>query len=110
MLASSSSVYGDAEAYPCSEDCAPTRPRSPYAVTKRACEDLADVYREPRACDASALRYFTVYGPRQRPDMAIRRLCEATIGGPPFELYGDGTPDRATSPTSPTPSTPPSAR
>jgi len=81
-----SSVYGDAPSYPCPED-APLRPRSPYAVTKRACEDLADVYRG-LGLDAVALRYFTVYGPRQRPDMAVRRLCEATVGGPPFELFG----------------------
>jgi UDP-glucuronate 4-epimerase len=86
VLASSSSVYGDAPSYPCPED-APLRPRSPYAVTKRACEDLADVYRD-LGLDIVALRFFTVYGPRQRPDMAIRRLCEATVGGPPFELFG----------------------
>jgi UDP-glucuronate 4-epimerase len=86
VLASSSSVYGDAPSYPCPE-AAPLRPRSPYAVTKRACEDLADVYRG-LGLDAVALRYFTVYGPRQRPDMAVRRLCEATVGGPPFELFG----------------------
>jgi nucleoside-diphosphate-sugar epimerase len=86
VLASSSSVYGDAPAYPCAET-APLRPRSPYAVTKRACEDLADVYRG-LGLDVVALRYFTVYGPRQRPDMALRRLCEAACGGPRFELYG----------------------
>jgi UDP-glucuronate 4-epimerase len=86
VLASSSSVYGDAPASPCPED-APLRPRSPYAVSKRAGEDLADVYRG-LGLDTVALRYFTVYGPRQRPDMAVRRLCEATAGGPPFELYG----------------------
>jgi len=86
VLASSSSVYGDAPAYPCAET-APLRPRSPYAVTKRAGEDLADVYRG-LGLDVVALRYFTVYGPRQRPDMALRRLCEAACGGPPFELYG----------------------
>jgi UDP-glucuronate 4-epimerase len=86
VMASSSSVYGAAPTYPCAES-APLRPRSPYAVTKRACEDLADVYRE-LGLDVVALRYFTVYGPRQRPDMAVRRLCEAVAGGPPFELYG----------------------
>ncbi len=86
VMASSSSVYGDAPAYPCHES-AVLRPRSPYAVTKRACEDLAEVYRE-LGLDVTALRYFTVYGPRQRPDMAVRRLCEAASGGPPFELYG----------------------
>jgi nucleoside-diphosphate-sugar epimerase len=88
VMASSSSVYGDAVSFPCPES-APLRPRSPYAVTKRACEDLGDVYRHLRL-DVVALRYFTVYGPRQRPDMAIRRLCEAAAGGPPFELYGAG--------------------
>jgi UDP-glucuronate 4-epimerase len=88
VLASSSSVYGDAPAYPCREDT-PLRPRSPYAVTKRACEDLAGVYRA-LGLDVVALRYFTVYGPRQRPDMAVRRMCEAIEGGPAFELFGTG--------------------
>ena len=88
VMASSSSVYGDAPTYPCRET-APLRPRSPYAVTKRACEDLGEVYRG-LGLDVVALRYFTVYGPRQRPDMAIRRLCEAVEGGAPFELYGAG--------------------
>jgi UDP-glucuronate 4-epimerase len=88
VLASSSSVYGDATSYPCPET-APLRPRSPYAVTKRACEDLGDVYRE-LGLEVVALRYFTVYGPRQRPDMAVRRLCEAVTGGPAFQLYGAG--------------------
>jgi len=88
VLASSSSVYGQAPASPCREDT-PLRPRSPYAVTKRACEDLAGVYRA-LGLDVVALRYFTVYGPRQRPDMAVRRMCEAVEGGPAFELYGAG--------------------
>ena len=86
---SSSSVYGDAADYPCVEDVTPTRPRSPYGVTKRACEDLAAIYRSQRMC-VVGLRYFTVYGPRQRPDMAIRRLCEALLDATPFPLYGDG--------------------
>jgi UDP-glucuronate 4-epimerase len=93
VMASSSSVYGDAEAYPCIEGVTPTRPRSPYGVTKRACEDLADVYRNS-GLEVVNLRYFTVYGPRQRPDMAFRRLCEAVCGGPRFELYGDGSQSR----------------
>jgi UDP-glucuronate 4-epimerase len=88
VMASSSSVYGDAPAYPCPET-APLCPRSPYAVTKRAGEDLGGVYRG-LGLDVVALRYFTVYGPRQRPDMAVRRLCEALTGGPAFELYGAG--------------------
>jgi nucleoside-diphosphate-sugar epimerase len=89
VWASSSSVYGDAAAYPCVEDETPTRPRSPYGVTKRACEDLAAIYRA-RGLSAVGLRYFTVYGPRQRPDMAMRILCESLLDGTPFPLYGDG--------------------
>ena len=89
VWASSSSVYGDAAAYPCVEDETPTRPRSPYGVTKRACEDLAAIYRG-QGLPSVGLRYFTVYGPRQRPDMAMRLLCEALLEGTPFPLYGDG--------------------
>jgi UDP-glucuronate 4-epimerase len=89
VWASSSSVYGDAAAYPCREHETPTAPRSPYGMTKRACEDLAGVYRV-RGLDAVGLRYFTVYGPRQRPDTAIRRLCEAALRGRAFPVYGDG--------------------
>ena len=90
VYASSSSVYGDAEAYPCYEDETPTRPRSPYGVTKRACEKLAEIYAG-MGLSTVGMRYFTVYGPRQRPDMAIRRLCEAATGGPRFTLRGDGS-------------------
>ncbi len=89
VWASSSSVYGDAADYPCLEDATPTRPRSPYGVTKRACEDLAAIYRGG-GLSTVGLRYFTVYGPRQRPDMAMRRLCEALLDGSTFPLYGDG--------------------
>lgn len=88
VYASSSSVYGDATRYPVTEQTA-TRPRSPYGVTKRTGEKLADIYRG-LGLDVVGLRYFTVYGPRQRPDMAIRRLCEAAAGGPEFRLHGDG--------------------
>jgi UDP-glucuronate 4-epimerase len=93
VWASSSSVYGDAEAYPCVEDETPTSPRSPYGVTKRACEDLAAIYRRG-GLSTVGLRYFTVYGPRQRPDMAMRKLCEALLDGAPFPLYGDGSQSR----------------
>ena len=93
VWASSSSVYGDAEEYPTVEATTPTRPRSPYGVTKRACEDLAAIY--PRGgLSTVGLRYFTVYGPRQRPDMAMRKLCEALLDGAPFPLYGDGSQSR----------------
>lgn len=92
VWASSSSVYGDAAAYPCRED-GPTSPRSPYGVTKRACEDLARVYTG-LGLSTVGLRYFTVYGPRQRPDMALRRLCEAVMTGAPFSIFGDGLQSR----------------
>ncbi|MDQ4038805.1 MAG: GDP-mannose 4,6-dehydratase [Actinomycetota bacterium] len=90
VYASSSSVYGDAAKYPCREDTTPTVPRSPYGVTKRTCEKLAEVYRE-LGLESVGLRFFTVYGPRQRPDMAIRRLCETAVGGKPFRRNGDGS-------------------
>ena len=93
VWASSSSVYGDAAAYPCVEDATPTAPRSPYGVTKRACEDLARIYRGG-GLSTVGLRYFTVYGPRQRPDMAMRKLCEALQDGAEFPLYGDGSQSR----------------
>jgi UDP-glucuronate 4-epimerase len=90
VWASSSSVYGDATEYPCREHETPTSPRSPYGMTKRACEDLAEIYRE-RRLEPVGLRYFTVYGPRQRPDMAIRRICEAAVAADRFTIYGDGS-------------------
>jgi UDP-glucuronate 4-epimerase len=92
VWASSSSVYGDAPTYP-SREADRLQPRSPYGVTKRACEDLARVYAGG-GLDLVGLRYFTVYGPRQRPDMAMRLLCEAVVHGTPFPLYGDGRQSR----------------
>jgi UDP-glucuronate 4-epimerase len=92
VYASSSSVYGDAPQFP-SEETLAARPRSPYGVTKRTCEYLAGVYRD-LGLETVGLRYFTVYGPRQRPDMAIRRLCDAVHGGPGYRLFGDGTASR----------------
>ena len=70
VFASSSSVYGDAETYPTPEDVVP-QPISPYGITKLACEHLAVAIGRARGLDAVVLRYFTVYGPRQRPDMAF---------------------------------------
>jgi nucleoside-diphosphate-sugar epimerase len=93
VWASSSSVYGDAAAYPCIEGETPTSPRSPYGVTKRACEDLAAIYASG-GLSTVGLRYFTVYGPRQRPDMAMRKLCEALLDGASFPMYGDGSQSR----------------
>jgi UDP-glucuronate 4-epimerase len=93
VYASSSSVYGDAAAYPCHESRTPTRPRSPYGVTKLSAELLAEVYRQ-QGLASVGLRYFTVYGPRQRPDMAFRRICEAAVAGGEFTLHGDGRQSR----------------
>jgi nucleoside-diphosphate-sugar epimerase len=90
VLASSSSVYGEAEAYPTPEEAQP-RPISPYGITKLGCEHLARAYR----ADAVVLRYFTVYGPRQRPDMFLRRVCEALLGETTFEIYGTGEQSRS---------------
>ncbi|QLE71056.1 NAD-dependent epimerase/dehydratase family protein [Streptomyces rectiverticillatus] len=89
VYASSSSVYGDARAFPTAETACP-RPVSPYGVTKLAAEHLCELYRTAYGVPAVALRLFTVYGPRQRPDMAFARLLAAARGGAPFPLYGDG--------------------
>jgi nucleoside-diphosphate-sugar epimerase len=94
VWASSSSVYGDAETYPTAEDVEP-RPNNPYGVTKLSCEHLHDTYARLFGLRAVALRYFTVYGPRQRPDMAFARMVEATARGEEFELYGDGSQSRS---------------
>ena len=89
VYASSSSVYGNAKTYPSVESDLP-RPFSPYGVTKLAAEHLCDLYAANWGLATVSLRYFTVYGPRQRPDMAIRRLTDAAVSGAPFALYGDG--------------------
>ncbi len=94
VFASSSSVYGEAERYPTPEDVEP-HPISPYGITKLACEQLAHAYATSFGLDAVALRYFTVYGPRQRPDMFLRRLCEALAAGGSIELYGTGEQSRS---------------
>jgi UDP-glucose 4-epimerase len=93
VYASSSSVYGDAERLPTRESDLP-RPYSPYGVTKLAAEHLCLLYQRNRGLPATALRFFTVYGPRQRPDMAFHRLLEAALDGRPFEVYGDGRQSR----------------
>jgi len=94
VWASSSSVYGDAERYPTSEEVAP-RPNNPYGITKLACEHLHDAYARVFGLRAVALRYFTVYGPRQRPDMAFARIVNALARGETFEVYGDGSQSRS---------------
>jgi len=89
VLASSSSIYGDAEVYPTEETALP-RPMSPYGVTKLAAEHLCGVYARNWDIPTVSLRYFTVYGPRQRPDMAMHRLVEAAHSGSSFPLFGTG--------------------
>ena len=94
VFASSSSIYGEAEGYPTREDALP-RPLSPYGITKLACEHLARATELAFGLDVVALRYFTVYGPRQRPDMAFTRILEALAAGTAFDLYGDGSVSRS---------------
>ena len=89
VYASSSSVYGDHVAIPMREDARPG-PLSPYGVTKLAAEHLCMLYHENCGVPAVALRYFTVYGPRQRPDMAFHRFLSALLIDRPIRLYGDG--------------------
>lgn len=93
VYASSSSVYGDAEKYPTDEGMLP-RPFSPYGVTKLAGEHLTLLYGRNFGLPVVALRYFTVYGPRQRPDMGFHRFCRALLKGEPVTVYGDGRQSR----------------
>lgn len=89
VYASSSSVYGDAAVLPVTED-APTRPLSPYGVTKLAAEHLCTLYAHSFGVPAVSLRYFSVYGPRQRPDMSFHRFGKALLHGGEIVVYGDG--------------------
>jgi nucleoside-diphosphate-sugar epimerase len=89
VYSSSSSVYGQADSVPTPET-SPPRPISPYGVTKLAAEHLCEAYRRSFGVPVATLRLFTVYGPRQRPDMAFSRLVRAALSGEPFEVYGDG--------------------
>jgi len=89
VYASSSSVYGDAPTLPLSED-ARCEPVSPYGVSKLAAEHLGVLYHRNFGVPVVSLRYFTVYGPRQRPDMAFHRFLKAARDAEPIHLYGDG--------------------
>jgi UDP-glucuronate 4-epimerase len=89
VFASSSSIYGMPTRFPTPED-EPPRPISPYGVTKLACEALLHAYRATAGLPVVAMRYFTVYGPRQRPDMGIHLFFEAARRGMPVTVYGDG--------------------
>ncbi len=93
VYASSSSVYGDSAALPLSEDSIP-QPVSPYGVTKLAAEHLCHTYAYNYAIPIISLRYFTVYGPRQRPDMAFHRFMRALLQDDVIEVYGDGSQTR----------------
>ena len=93
IYASSSSVYGDQDELPLHENMVP-RPRSPYGVTKLAGEHLCGLYHANRGLDTVALRFFTVYGPRQRPDMAFYKFISAMLEGREIVIYGDGAQTR----------------
>jgi UDP-glucose 4-epimerase len=89
VYASSSSVYGDTNILPVREDVTP-HPLSPYGVTKLAAEHLCSLYYQNFGVPTVSLRYFTVYGPRQRPDMAFHRFCKAAATHQPIHVYSDG--------------------
>ncbi len=93
VYASSSSIYGDAESFPTPETALP-RPFSPYGVTKLAGEHLVLLYGRNFGLPVAALRYFTVYGPRQRPDMGFHRFARALLRGEEIVIYGDGRQSR----------------
>jgi len=89
VCASSSSVYGDTNELPIKET-SPTNPVSPYGVTKLSAEHLAALYYKGYGVPTVSLRYFTVYGPRQRPDMAFHKFISAVMKGGQIEIYGNG--------------------
>lgn len=93
VYASSSSVYGDADELPVTERT-PTRPVSPYGVTKLAAEHLCTLYWRNYQVPTVSLRYFTVYGPRHRPDMAFHKFGKALLLGEPITIYGDSSQTR----------------
>ncbi|MBE9031514.1 NAD-dependent epimerase/dehydratase family protein [filamentous cyanobacterium LEGE 11480] len=89
VYASTSSIYGNAETLPTSE-LIPPQPVSPYGITKLAAERMCSLYYDNFAVPFTALRYFTVYGPRQRPDMGFHKFYKAAIAGEAIPIYGDG--------------------
>lgn len=93
IFASSSSIYGDLDKLPIRED-APKNPISPYGVTKLAAENLCSLYYKNYGTPTVSLRYFTVYGPRQRPDMGINKFVHAVLNDDIIEIYGDGSQTR----------------
>jgi UDP-glucuronate 4-epimerase len=94
LFGSSSSVYGNNPKVPFAEDDPVDHPISPYAATKRAGELLAHTYHHLFGMQIACLRFFTVFGPRQRPDLAIRKFAELMAAGRPVPVFGDGTTGR----------------
>lgn len=93
VYASSSSIYGNVDELPIREET-PKKPFSPYGVTKLAAENLCNLYYMNYGMPTISLRYFTVYGPRQRPDMAIAKFVKAALNGGVIEVYGDANQTR----------------
>jgi UDP-glucuronate 4-epimerase len=91
IFASSSSVYGNCKIAPFSEEMNVDNPISPYAASKKAGELLCHTYHHLHAMDIFCLRFFTVYGPRQRPDLAIHKFTKALLNGDEIPFYGDGS-------------------
>jgi len=94
VFASSSSVYGNRANVPFREDDRVDRPVSPYAATKKAGEEMCHVYAELFGVRTVCLRFFTVYGPRQRPEMAIHKFVRRILAGDPIPVFGDGSMER----------------
>ncbi|GAB3894900.1 NAD-dependent epimerase/dehydratase family protein [Spirosoma agri] len=94
VMASSSSVYGNSTFVPFREDDDANLPLSPYAMSKRSAELLTHTYHHLHGFNVACLRFFTVYGPRQRPEMAISRFTEKMFGGQPITIFGDGNTSR----------------
>jgi nucleoside-diphosphate-sugar epimerase len=89
VYASSSSIYGDTDDLPMREHSLP-KPYSPYGVTKLAAENLCELYRNNFGVSTVSLRYFTVYGPRQRPDMAFNKFIRNLLADQPLSIFGSG--------------------
>lgn len=94
VMASSSSVYGNSSTAPFSEEDTCVEPISPYAATKRACELLASTHHHLTKQPVSCLRFFTVFGPRQRPDLAIAKFMRIIDAGETITMFGDGSTSR----------------
>lgn len=94
VLASSSSIYGNSDRVPFSENDPVNNPISPYAATKKAAELVCHVYHLTYNMTVACLRFFTVYGPRQRPDLAIHKFTQLMYAGKPVPVYGDGSKSR----------------